>query len=92
MSCTYPEEKIKQTIAFHGHSCPGLAIGIRAAELARDRLGTPDQSDLVAVAETDMCGLDAIQFLTGCTYGKGNLIPCSTRMPGHPPATKCAIS
>ena len=74
MTCTYTEEKIEQTIAFHGHSCPGLAIGIRAAELARDRLGTPDQSDLVAVAETDMCGLDAIQFLTGCTYGKGNLI------------------
>ncbi len=74
MSCTYPEEKIKQTIAFHGHSCPGLAIGIRAAELACERLGTPAQSDLVAVAETDMCGLDAIQFLTGCTYGKGNLI------------------
>jgi len=21
-----------------------------------------------------MCGVDAIQFLTGCTYGKGNLI------------------
>jgi formylmethanofuran dehydrogenase subunit E len=22
----------------------------------------------------DMCGVDAIQFLTGCTFGKGNLI------------------
>jgi len=74
MTCTYPEETIEQAIAFHGHSCPGLAIGVRAAELARERLGTPAQSDLVAVAETDMCGLDAIQFLTGCTYGKGNLI------------------
>ena len=21
-----------------------------------------------------MCGVDAIQFLTGCTFGKGNLI------------------
>ena len=28
----------------------------------------------MAVTETDMCGVDAIQFLTGCTYGKGNLI------------------
>jgi formylmethanofuran dehydrogenase subunit E len=26
-------ELIKATIDFHGHSCPGLAIGIRAAEL-----------------------------------------------------------
>jgi len=74
MSCTYPEEIIEQTIAFHGHSCPGLAIGIRAAELARERLGSVPQSDLVVVAETDMCGVDAIQFLTGCTYGKGNFI------------------
>lgn len=74
MTCAYPEEKIEQTIAFHGHACPGLAIGIRASELAHERLGTPAQGDLVAVAETDMCGVDAIQFLTGCTYGKGNLI------------------
>jgi formylmethanofuran dehydrogenase subunit E len=28
----------------------------------------------VAIVETDMCGVDAIQFLTGCTFGKGNLI------------------
>lgn len=74
MTCTYPKEQIDRTIAFHGHSCPGLAIGIRAAELARTRLGVPEEIELVAVAETDMCGLDAIQFLTGCTYGKGNLI------------------
>ncbi len=29
---------------------------------------------MVALVETDMCGVDAIQFLTGCTLGKGNLI------------------
>jgi formylmethanofuran dehydrogenase subunit E len=68
------EELIQKTIAFHGHRCPGLAIGIRAAELALQKLGHPDQSDLVAIVETDMCGVDAIQFLTGCTFGKGNLI------------------
>ena len=28
----------------------------------------------MAVVETDMCGVDAIQFLLGCTFGKGNLI------------------
>jgi formylmethanofuran dehydrogenase subunit E len=74
MTGPYSKQEIEQTIAFHGHSCPGLAIGIRAAELARERLGAPARSDLVAVAETDMCGVDAIQFLTGCTYGKGNFI------------------
>jgi formylmethanofuran dehydrogenase subunit E len=30
--------------------------------------------EVVAVVETDMCGVDAIQSLTGCTFGKGNLI------------------
>jgi formylmethanofuran dehydrogenase subunit E len=74
MPCSISKELIEKTIAFHGHSCPGLAIGIRAAELALQKLGFPDQSDLVAVVETDMCGVDAIQFLTGCTFGKGNLI------------------
>jgi formylmethanofuran dehydrogenase subunit E len=74
MSCSISKELIEKTIAFHGHSCPGLAIGIRAAELALQKLGHPEQSDLVAIVETDMCGVDAIQFLTGCTFGKGNLI------------------
>ncbi len=74
MSCSIPKELIEKTIAFHGHSCPGLAIGIRAAEIALQKLGRPDQIDLVAIVETDMCGVDAIQFLTGCTFGKGNLI------------------
>lgn len=74
MSCAIPQDLIDQTIAFHGHSCPGLAIGIRAAEMAEAKLGKIHQNDLLCVTETDMCGVDAIQFLTGCTVGKGNLI------------------
>lgn len=74
MPCTIPQETIEKTISFHGHSCPGLAIGIRAAELALRELDNPPDSEMVTVTETDMCGVDAIQFLTGCTYGKGNLI------------------
>lgn len=74
MSCSIKKELIEKTIAFHGHSCPGLSIGIRAAELALQKLGHPGQNDLVTIVETDMCGVDAIQFLTGCTFGKGNLI------------------
>lgn len=74
MSCQIPQERINAVIAFHGHSCPGLAIGIRAAELALRDLNHPQDSEIVAVVETDMCGVDAIQFLTGATMGKGNLI------------------
>jgi formylmethanofuran dehydrogenase subunit E len=74
MSCSISKELIEKTIAFHGHSCPGLVIGIRAAEIALQKLAHVDKENLVAVVETDMCGVDAIQFLTGCTFGKGNLI------------------
>ena len=60
---------------FHGHSCPGLAIGIRVAEIALREIG-PHSSDeeVVCIAETDNCALDAIQYFTGCTAGKGNLL------------------
>jgi formylmethanofuran dehydrogenase subunit E len=37
-------------------------------------IGKAPDEEVVAVVETDMCGVDAIQFLTGCTFGKGNLI------------------
>lgn len=67
-------EQIQATIDFHGHHCPGLTIGIRAAELCLARVGHNRQAPVTAVVETDMCGVDAIQFLTGCTFGKGNLI------------------
>jgi len=69
------EELIQKTVAFHGHMCPGLAIGIRAAEVALRDIGPhAHDEEVVAVVETDMCGVDAIQSLTGCTFGKGNLI------------------
>jgi formylmethanofuran dehydrogenase subunit E len=69
------EDVIKQTVAFHGHMCPGLAIGIRAAEVALRDIGPhAHDEEVVAMVETDMCGVDGIQFLTGCTFGKGNLI------------------
>ena len=74
MTKFFSEYQIKQTIEFHGHQCPGLAIGIRAAELCLRELGHNKDSSIVAICETDMCGVDAIQFLTGCSVGKGNLI------------------
>lgn len=67
-------EQVEKTIAFHGHWCPGLAVGIRAAQWALEEMGKASDEEIVAVVETDMCGVDAIQYLTGCTFGKGNLI------------------
>jgi len=66
----------ERAVGFHGHSCPGLAVGYRVAQIAlRDlkELRSPDE-ELVAVVENDACGVDAIMLLTGCTLGKGNLI------------------
>ena len=74
MTCKIDKEIIDKTIDFHGHTCPGLAIGIRISELAMQRLNIASANSMVCVVETDMCGVDAIQFLTDCTYGKGNLI------------------
>lgn len=66
---------VDKATAFHGELCPGLATGIQAARLALSEFGEPgEQSTLVAVAETDMCGVDAVQALTGCTIGNRNLI------------------
>jgi formylmethanofuran dehydrogenase subunit E len=67
----------EKCVAFHGHECPGLAIGFRAAEAAHVWLGMTGFSqdeELVCVTENDACGVDAIQVLLGCSFGKGNLI------------------
>ncbi|MEW6756203.1 MAG: FmdE family protein [Candidatus Latescibacterota bacterium] len=62
--------------AFHGHVCPGLAMGYRMAlEAMRSlQVARSDDEELVAVVENDACGVDALQYLTGCTFGKGNLV------------------
>ncbi len=75
MSAQYPED-LKAAIRFHGHMCPGLAIGYRAARaaLAHLAIGRAEDEELVAVAESDGCGIDAFQVLLGTTMGKGNLI------------------
>ena len=70
------DENFETCVEFHGHRCPGLAIGFQAARALMDRLDVtraPDE-ELVAIGETDACGADAIQVLTGCTFGKGNFI------------------
>ena len=61
--------------AFHGHVCPGLALGYAATRLAMARLredSRAEDEELVAVVENDACFVDAVQVLTGCTFGKGN--------------------
>lgn len=72
------EVGFEDVVSFHGHRCPGLAIGYRMARSALEALtgklvGAEDE-ELVAIVESDACGVDALQVITGCTLGKGNLI------------------
>lgn len=66
----------EKAVKFHGHSCPGLAIGFKAVEAVREKMAVSFSSDeeVVCVTENDACGVDAVQVLTGCSIGKGNLV------------------
>ncbi len=67
---------LREVIQFHGHLCPGLALGFRIAKAALRELKAerPSDEELVAIVENDSCAADAIQYITGATFGKGNLI------------------
>ncbi|MCK8827177.1 formylmethanofuran dehydrogenase subunit E family protein [Natroniella acetigena] len=81
----------EQTVDFHGHECMGLALGYRIAEAAMNELKDdcncdcdcdPDD-EMVAVVENANCSVDAVQFITGCTVGKRNLIFQNTGKNGY---------
>lgn len=66
---------MKKAAVFHGHLCPGLAIGVLVAKYALEHgyEHSPDE-EIVAVVETDNCSVDALQILLKTTFGKGNLV------------------
>jgi formylmethanofuran dehydrogenase subunit E len=66
---------VNDVMRFHGHECPGAAVGIRVAEAALAVVGCHSRTNqITAVVETNLCAVDPIQYLTGCTFGKRNLI------------------
>jgi len=71
----FPED-FRKCVRFHGHLCPGLAIGYAAANAGARALGVgaSEDEEVVAIVENDSCAVDAVQALLGCTFGKGNLI------------------
>ncbi|MCF7794125.1 MAG: TraR/DksA C4-type zinc finger protein [Candidatus Cloacimonetes bacterium] len=70
----YP--KFEEVVKFHGHSCPGLAMGYKLTLAALEKLNKlrAEDEEIVAIVENDACGTDAVQFISGCTFGKGNFI------------------
>lgn len=69
-------DDFKKCLDFHGHLCPGLSIGYRATVAGMEwlRENRSEDEELVAIVENDACGVDAVQVLAGCTFGKGNFI------------------
>jgi formylmethanofuran dehydrogenase subunit E len=61
---------------FHGHVCPGIALGYRATQVAVAQLypgEIPLRGDQFVVCGTPRaCPADAISYLTGARYGKGS--------------------
>ncbi|MDQ7093782.1 FmdE family protein [Desulfosporosinus sp. PR] len=78
------DEQVKvdweRCVSFHGHVCPGLAIGFQAAQIALKLLPELGEepynpkSGIVSIVQNDACGVDAVQTLLSSTFGKGNLM------------------
>lgn len=74
------QELLSLGLAFHGHKCPAMPMGLRAGVAAMHALGVERAKDkeLYAISETGEghaagCFLDGIMTATGCTFGKGNV-------------------
>lgn len=72
--------KYEDVVLFHSHNCSTLALWYRMSVAAMKYLNCSriDASELICLANHDTCGLDAIQCVTGCTSGNGNLLTRST--------------
>ncbi len=66
----------EQCAEFHGHECGGLTLGYKAALYILECLGLApgEPADLICVAENNVCSVDAIRVILGCTEQKGNLL------------------
>ena len=67
-------------LAFHGHKCPAMPMGLRAGLAAMKALGVERAKDKELVVESETgeghaagCFLDGLMVATGATYGKGNI-------------------
>jgi formylmethanofuran dehydrogenase subunit E len=68
------DEDLAKAVEFHGHLCPGLAIGYRIAKHVKEHYNKSKDEELVAIVDNNSCSIDAIQQMLSCTFGKGNLI------------------
>ncbi|MEM1873489.1 MAG: FmdE family protein [Acidilobaceae archaeon] len=74
-------EDLRRAEELHGHLCPFLVIGMRAAEIAMEKLGVEKlgvyesiHEEVVAIVEVNNCFSDGVQVKTGCTLGNNSLV------------------
>jgi formylmethanofuran dehydrogenase subunit E len=79
------EALVKKAGEFHGHICPFLVLGLRASEIALERLGLARAGEketigeeILAIVECNNCFTDGVQVATGCTLGNNSLIYLDT--------------
>jgi formylmethanofuran dehydrogenase subunit E len=75
------ETLLKKAEEFHGHICPFLTLGLRASELAMQKVGLVKAGlsesvgeEVLAIVECNNCFSDGVQIATGCTLGNNSLI------------------
>jgi len=75
------EALVKKAEEFHGHICPFVVLGLRASEIAMQRLNLRKAGEaetvgeeILAIVECNNCFTDGVQVATGCTLGNNSLI------------------
>ncbi len=69
--------ELNKISGLHGHVCFGLAVGYRAACLARQEFAigaTGNDQEIVAVMQESNCCEDAIAAVTSCSWHMGSII------------------
>ncbi len=71
---------LEEALKFHGHKCWASTVGVRIGLAAMRTLGVERSGakSLHAIVEIGnhhgaMCFGDGVQYVTGCTFGKGNI-------------------
>ncbi len=74
------KEYFDVAVAFHGHRCPAMPMGLRAGLAALKALGVERAKDKELVVESETgegnaagCFVDGIMVATGATFGKSNI-------------------
>jgi len=67
--------EFKDVVDFHQHLCLDIAIGYRAGLALVREMGDElkNMKEVVAHVGNETCAVDAIQEVTGCTFGKRNI-------------------